>query len=106
MSSTARQPSQACELIVHAQAPAQQGKQSPSAKVTELTPAEAARESGNAAFKKGDLQKASHPHLLHKAQIAQCHRNSVRGKEQHGYCECQMGTFIRIERVKAAEAWA
>ena len=45
-------------VIVHLQAPMQQGKHPP-AKVTELTPAEAARESGNAAFKKGDLQKAS-----------------------------------------------
>ncbi len=50
----------------------QTGKQSSPAEVTELTPAEAARESGNAAFKKGDLQKASHPYPLHKAQIAQC----------------------------------
>ena len=32
-----------------------------SAKVVELQPAEAAKENGNAAFKKGDLQKAIHP---------------------------------------------
>lgn len=40
------------------QAEKQQAKPStPAAKLTKLTPAEAARESGNAAFKKGDLQK-------------------------------------------------
>ena len=42
------------------QAGRQPPKQSASAKVTELSPAEAARESGNAAFKKGDLHKVWH----------------------------------------------
>ena len=39
----------------------QQPAQPASAKVVELMPAEAAKENGNAAFKKGDLQKAIHP---------------------------------------------
>ena len=39
----------------------QQPAQMASAKVVELQPAEAAKENGNAAFKKGDLQKAIHP---------------------------------------------
>ena len=38
----------------------QQPAQMASAKVIELKPAEAAKENGNAAFKKGDLQKATH----------------------------------------------
>ncbi|CAL5225626.1 g8481 [Coccomyxa viridis] len=53
-----RKGDQADTILQSMQAPAQQGKQSSPAEVTELTPAEAARESGNAAFKKGDLQKA------------------------------------------------
>ena len=56
----------------HLQAGKQQPTQSSPAKVTELTPAEAARESGNEAFKKGNLQKASHTAPLHKAQIRHC----------------------------------
>ena len=47
----------------------QQPAQQAPAKVVELKPAEAAKDSGNAAFKKGDLQKAIHPsanvHALH-----------------------------------------
>ena len=39
----------------------QQPAQNASVKVAELKPAEADRETGNAAFKKGDLQKESHP---------------------------------------------
>ena len=39
----------------------QQPAQNVSAKVAELKPAEAARETGNAAFKKGNLQKAINP---------------------------------------------
>ena len=39
----------------------QQPVQMASAKVAELKPAEAAKENGNAAFKKGNLQKANHP---------------------------------------------
>ena len=39
----------------------QQPAQNASPKVAALKPAEAARESGNAAFKKGNLQKAINP---------------------------------------------
>ncbi len=58
--------------IAYLQAPTQKGKQSPAAKVTELTPAEAARESGNAAFKKGELQKASYPQPGQIALFTHC----------------------------------
>ena len=49
------------DIVSNMQEKKQQPAQQASAKVVELKPAEAAKENGNAAFKKGNLQKAIHP---------------------------------------------